>query len=233
MNTVNPSLLKLSMDKSKRYIWKLYDMSNNLLCEQLDKGYNVEASFDLLKECFDSIAGSYVIVKLYDEKNVIDEKIKQGTNSNDIMTYRVSLINKSSINDNVQASGNNIGFIDKYHESLQKIADLEKNYALLQQELKFKELEEKIMKKYDSDDDGTKEILKGIAGFIMGGNQPAVIGQPVNESPVNSNSQKVNNNDLQSALLSIKNSVGLDAIPKVANWIEKNPEQAKMLLNNI
>jgi hypothetical protein len=241
MNTVTKELVFNEMKRLNRRFWRLYDSQNNLLSENVDTSSKLEYSLESLENCLNAISGQFCIVKVYNDDNIKEEgAVKAGTNQKNIMVYRVNLQgqNQSVINgyeQNKPVANNE--FLDKFLHAQETINGLKTEIQELKMENKFAKLEQDMKAKYQNNDDSMiNDLVKAFTNKMMNEGAPSSelpINQNVQHAPAQNANNSESNDTLKAALNNIKNTVGLDAIVKVSNYITTNPEQAQNLLNMI
>lgn len=243
MNTVSKDLVFSEMRRLNRRFWRLYDSQNNLLSENVDTSSKLEYSMEALENCLNAISGQFCIVKVYNDDNIKEEgAVKAGTNQKNILLFRVNLQgqNQSAINGyeaNKPAVNNE--FLDKFLHAQETINGLKSEIQELKLENRFSKLEQDMKAKYEKDDDSMiNDLVKAFTNKMMNegaSSQELPINQNVQHAPAPAQhaSSSDSNEALKAALNNIKNTVGLDAIVKVSNYISTNPEQAQNLLNMI
>lgn len=224
------------MQRLERKFWKLYDSNNNLVSEMMDPGISLSQSEDILNEALSGFIGGFATVKLYLDNSIdADKKSPKlgASNQHTVMTYKIQIgSTPQTVNAPINAAPVKVGFDQHYIDLLTRTKELEAELMIT----KFRhEMDSKFDKlKLESSDDGITEILKGIALNMMNSSGTAAAAIPVS-APVaeNVNQPAQDHSGFKQNLSDLTKIIGVEGIAKLAAFANKDPENAKNMLNMI
>lgn len=236
MSLVSRSFMVSQMQRLERKFWKLYDSNNNLVSEMMDPGISLSQSEDILNEALSGFIGGFATVKLYLDNSIdADKKSPKlgASNQHTVMTYKIQIgSTPQTVNAPINAAPVKVGFDQHYIDLLTRTKELEAELMIT----KFRhEMDSKFDKlKLESSDDGITEILKGIALNMMNSSGTAAAAIPVS-APVaeNVNQPAQDHSGFKQNLSDLTKIIGVEGIAKLAAFANKDPENAKNMLNMI
>lgn len=237
MSLVSRSFMVSQMQRLERKFWKLYDSNNNLVSEMMDPAISLSQSEDILNEALSGFIGGFATVKLYLDNSIDGDKKSPklgASNQHTVMTYKIQIgSTPQTVNAPINAAPVKIGFDQHYIDLLTRTKELEAELMIT----KFRhEMDTKFDKmKLEHSDDGTTDILKMIASKIMSdssgtGAAAIPVSAPVAE---NINQPAPDHSGFKQNLSDLTKIIGVDGIAKLAAFANKDPENAKNMLNMI
>lgn len=225
------------MQRLERKFWKLYDSNNNLVSEMMDPSISLVVSEEILNEALSGFIGGFATVKLYLDNSIdADKKSPKlgASNQHTVMTYKIQIgSTQQTVNAPINAAPVKVGFDQHYIDLLTRTKELEAELMIT----KFRhEMDTKFDKmKLEHSDDGTTDILKMIASKIMSepsGNGAASIpaAAPVAE---NVNQSAIDHSGFKQNLSDLTKIIGVEGIAKLAAFANKDPDNARNMLNMI
>lgn len=236
MSLVSRSFMVSQMQRLQRKFWKLYDSNNNLVSEMMDPAITLLQSEDILNEALSGFIGGFATVKLYLDNSIDGDKKSPklgASNQHTVMTYKIQIgSTPQTVNAPINAAPVKVGFDQHYIDLLTRTKELEAELMIT----KFRhEMDTKFDKmKLEHSDDGTTDILKMIASKIM--SEPsasAAVAIPL-AAPVAENvNQPADHSGFKQNLSDLTKIIGVDGIAKLAAFANKDPDNAKNMLNMI
>lgn len=225
------------MQRLERKFWKLYDSNNNLVSEMMDPSISLAVSEEILNEALSGFISGFATVKLYLDNSIdADKKSPKlgASNQHTVMTYKIQIgSTPQTVNAPINAAPVKVGFDQHYIDLLTRTKELEAELMIT----KFRhEMDTKFDKmKLEHSDDGTTDILKMIASKIMSEPSGTVSNTIPAAAPVaeNVNQPAPDHNGFKQNLSDLTRIIGVEGIAKLAAFANKDPDNARNMLNMI